>query len=536
MRKGSARSFAILIAVIVILGPGRAGAQAPGTMAGPMFQDQIQRLDLRAYTPRLTAMGGAYIAVDDANNQLNAWSLDRNPAALLEDFQVPSLQIYGTQDKPRISYAPAESDAGRYDQADGRNRFFGALGQAKYRNRVAAQAQVSYRAFSNTELAGEGLRTRSEGNGPRFEFVVNQRVQKVYYGFSVAAYNVDESQQFIYDTTFVSPAGITEILDRPLLRTNRVAYHSVVETAGLQFELMDGLHLGGTLGFDQQRIDGANSNQRAQLDAINNRNLTRVSLDGTYHYRDRLSLTGRWFHTGFDNVETFRFSRRRRIAVQDPPVIYEGKVSDNSFRTRSINARGIWKILPRHVQLGLTYASGKDEYHRAAAFGPGSYNYMDSIYLANTGAADSLGVTAVQLVDDAVRVADYVQWGAGVQVHPFAGATLSGDFSRYTAALELSTGPRSPEVKTVRAGAEYWVTPRVALRAGYVQQDENDNRDNFIDKRQGHQLSFGLGYSVPERLDLDFVYVSGNLKSDFVDPSHREVREQGLRLYGRRFF
>lgn len=535
MRKGSARSIAVVLAAMGILGSGRAWAQAPGTMAGPIFQDQLNRLDLRGYTPRLTAMGGIFLAVDDANNQVNAWSLDRNPAALIEDFQVPNVQLYGTQDKPILSYLPLSSGA-RYDQADTRNRFFGALGQAKYRNRVAAEAQVSYRAFSSTELAGEGLKMRSEGNGPRFEFVVNQRIQKVYYGFSVSAYNMDESQQYVYDTTLISPAGIAEILDRPQLKTDRVAYHSVVETAGLQFEIMDGLHVGGTLGFDQQRIDGANSNQRAQLDAINNRNMTRVSLDGTYHYRDRLSVSGRWFHTGYDNTETFRFSRRRRVAVQDPAVIYEGKVSDNTFRTHSFNGRGMWKISPRYLQLGFTYANGKDEYHRTAANGLGSYNYMDSIYLANTSAAESLGVTASQLVDDGVKVTDYVQWGVGAQLHPFSGATLGVDFTRYTAALELSTGPRSPEVKSVRAGAEYRVTPQVALRAGYVTQTENDDRNNFIDKRQGHQLSFGLGYSVPERLDLDFVYVSGNLKSDFVDPSQREVREQGLRLYGRKFF
>ena len=531
MRKGCIRWLVLTLAAAGSVCASGAMAQMPGTLAGPMFQEQMNRLDLLGYTSRLTAMGGAYIAVDDPNNGINSWSLDRNPAAMLEDVQGKSLQFYGTQDKPSTFLAQGEGDTGRYVLSKFHNRFFGMLGQAKFRNRIAAEGQFSYRSFARRDLAGEGVQVESEGNGPRLEGAYSQRIGRFFYGFSLSAYNNDESQQYIFDTTFVKSIGSQNLSDFPQLKTDRVSYHSVVETMGLQYELLDGLRLGGTLGMDQQRIDGANSNGRAQLEAINNRSLTRLSLDGIYRYRDRLSIAGRWFHTGYDNIEQFRFSRRKRTTPQDPPVVYQGAVSENHYRTRSFNARGTWQVSPRYLQLGFVYANGKDDFRRVAATGLTSYNHMDSIYLANSPAADTLGVTPAQAVDDLTQITDYVEWGVGIQLHPFPGATLVGDFTRYTASQDLTAGPRSPEVKTFRMGAEYRVIAQVALRAGYGSQLENDDRNSLVDMRQGHRVSFGLGYSIPERISVDLDYLTGNLKSDFTDPSHREIRERGLRLY-----
>ena len=512
-----------------------ARAQAPGSLSEPQFQSLIERMDLRAYTPRLNAMGGALIATDDPNNLVNSWRLDRNPAALIEDVQGNTAELMGRGAAPRRRLVAP--DGFEYRPGDGTERFLGLLGRARFRNRAAGLVQISYRSLVQENVTGPGAYLRDQGNGPRLELAVNQRTGKFYYGLGFSAYNVDESGQVKYDTTAFDSLGLLRLQNQPEIKTDRVSYHSLLETVGVQYEVMDGLHIGGTIGIEQQRVDAASSNQRMQLDALNNRNPIRESLDAIYRNRDRVIVAARWFHNSYNSSETFRFSRRKLQAVQDPPVTYDGHVADHYYRTWSFDTRALYRLLDRRqLQLGLVYTTGKDELGRVVAAGPGSYNYFDSLFLNNTAAAESLGVSPGPLVGQAFTLNKYIQWGAGAQYHPNLKSTVTAEFSRYTSDLTLNDEGRSPERKTYRAGGEYLVQPKLAVRAGYALIRDNADRNKLIDKTRNHQISFGLGYAPSPRRDLELVYLTGNTKSDFPDPSQREVRERGLHLYARVLF
>ncbi len=540
MRIGPHRHGAlpILLLAAALAGPGASlcRAQAVGSLSEPVYQDQLERMGARSFTPRLAAMGGVYIAVDDINNLINLWRLDRNPAALIEDVQGNRVEFLATRDRPTTSYAPSSSDAGRYDSGFNLERLGGAIGQARWRNRVAAQAELGYLAYENTEDASLGVQREGEGNGPRLGLTLNERIGRLYVGFAVTAYNIDESTRFLYDSTYFSSAQVDRMANDPSLLTDRVSYHSVQELFGVQFEVSDGLRLGGTIGFDQQRIAGATSNERMQLDAIDNRALIRGSLGGIYRYRDKVIVAARYWHNSYDNTETFRFSRRKKTAVQDPPVVYDGNVADHVYRGQSFDARGTYRLDPKYLQVGFAYSLGKDEHYRNVAVGPGSYNFLDSLYLVNTPSADSVGVAAGALVKDGWRVEKFVRWGLGAQTHPTPASTVAADFVRYTADLDLDGIARSPETREIRVGGEYEVSKQLKIRAGYASLMQDVDRNGQIDKTSGHQITLGLGYTRDGKKSLELVYLTGNFKSDFADPSNLEVREHGLQLYGRMTF
>ena len=535
MRKGPIRLLFMQFALLSVWAatPGR--AQAPNSLAEPIYQQRLEQLDLASFTPRLTAMGGVFAGVDDPNNLINLWTLDRNPAALIENYTRPSVEILGFDTHPRTSMGPAEGQ--QLETGYETQRFGGALFETRYRNRAAALGELSYRAFDSQEDAGDGLWVRNAGNGPRLGLTVGQRTGKLYYGASVNAYNVDESRGLIYDPAHYDSVAINKILLQPELATDRVSYHNVAERLGLQFEATEALRVGVTLGFEQQRISGATSNERMQLDAINDHSLLEGSVGATYRYRDKVALSGRFFHSGYDNTETFRFSRRKAKAQTDPPVVYNGQVADRRYRDRELNARGTWRVDPKYLQLGFSYAKAKTEHYSTTRVGAGSFNYLDSLYLQNSALEDSIGISGGPLIDNGNDVADYVQWTLGAQVHPNPSSTVAADFSRYTASQLTNSVPSSPDYKYFRVGGEYVFQGRLAVRAGYNRIMEDDDRNNpQIDKRKGHEVSLGLGYTPQARRDLELVYLTGNLNSDFADPSHRIVQEHGLRLYGRMFF
>jgi predicted porin len=537
MRKGPYVTGALpmLLLAAALAGPGASTcrAQAVGSLSEPVLQQSLETMDQRPFNARLAAMGGAYIAVDDVNNLINLWRLDRNPAALLEDVQGTRVEFDLSHYRPRTSYGPSESDAGRYESGFQTHRLGGVIGQARWRDRVAAQAEVGYRGVNQTDMVSLGAQKEFEGAGPRLALTLNRRIGKLYIGGSFDAYNVDESALTLYDTTYFPSVQIDRMVNAPPLVTDRVSYHAIRQVGGLQFEVLNGLRFGGTFGLEQQRIDGASANERMQLDAINNRNLIRESIGGIYRYRDRLVMAARFHHNSYDATETFRFSRRKKSAVQDLPVVYNGRVADHRWRLRAFDARGQWRIDPRHLQVGFAYSAGKEETYRQVAVGVGSYNYLDSLYLMDTPEADSVGVSPAALVGNASRVNDYVKWGMGGQYHPNPRATLAVDYSRYTADLKLDGVGVGPDYRTLRVGGEYTFPKGYAIRAGYVHLKLDEDRNKLIDKRQGHQLTFGLGYTKDSRKSLELVYLTGDTKSDVADPSHLEVRERGLNLYGR---
>ncbi|MBI5837225.1 MAG: hypothetical protein HZB25_08275 [Candidatus Eisenbacteria bacterium] len=532
------RALPTMLLAATLAGPGASlcRAQAVGSLSEPVFQGQLERTASRPITARLSAMGGAYIAVDDINNLINLWRLDRNPAALIEDVQGNRLEIQGFRVRPTSSRGPGDSDAGRADNGFSTERVGQAIGQARWRNRFAAQAEVGYLAHDNTEDVSLGARREGEGNGPRLAMTLNNRIGRFYWGLSLSATNIDESTQFLYDTTYYNSVAVDRMVNNPALITDRVSYHSIQELLGLQYELFNGLRLGGTFALEQQRIDAASSNQRMQLDALNNRSLIKGSLGGTYRYRDKVIVAARYTHNSYDATETFRFSRRKKSAVQDPPVIYDGRVADHVYRTFSFDSRGTWRVHPKRLQLGFAYSTGKNELYKNVAVGPGSYNFLDSLYLASTPAGDSVGVSAAALVSDASRVEKYVRWGVGAQVHPSPVSTVTADYIRYTADLQVNGMGRSPETREIRVGGEYVFSGKLAVRAGYLMLKLDEDRNGTIDKRDGHQVTFGLGYTRDGKKSLELVYLTGNSKSDFADPSHLEIREQGLQLYGRMSF
>ncbi|HVP37699.1 MAG TPA: hypothetical protein VMS93_00800, partial [Candidatus Saccharimonadales bacterium] len=171
-----------------------------------------------------------------------------------------------------------------------------------------------------------------------------------------------------------------------------------------------------------------------------------------------------------------------------------------------------------------------------AAVGPGSYNFLDSLYLLSTLSGDTVGVSGGALITDARQIDNYVRWGLGAQYHPTARSTLAADYSRFTSERLVDGVMWAPDYRTLRVGGEYQLSERVAVRAGYARLSQDEDRNKLIDKREGHEITLGLGYTRDGRKSMELVYLTGNFTSDFADPSHLEVQERGLHLYGRLSF
>lgn len=492
--------------------------------------------DPLARSPRLLGMGRLGFVVDDPNNRLTLWDFAGNPAGILEDDSVSTLEL-----RPATWSTSSVHDlltpGGTIERQD--------LAARATRFAVEAWHRTQTTAYGMTgELAGlrwdrpydRVTEERSQTRQPLVMPVLAGRLPyvksgRMNYALRLFAGSEDQTDDFFSFLT----NGAGEYLDKTGDRRNPPEFFTPddwaiqIEGGGAALSYRFGRWLTAALGADgaMRGIKGTNDGFRYSSETRERRplGLGQASLIGRIGDHLEWGADGRGWTSSSQQNWVFTTS----AGLQAIPLNGRGKLLERSEKGTTMRTRLRWVQGPVEFGAGLNTGYRQIIITPPAASDPTSFNdFRSAVYYRVN--ADTL------VLADSVSAnrSDERDWEAVAGVSwqlPNRRGVVGAEFHRSRDQLDQTAsgaGPRRVRWD-LRAGLEYRYNPVLAGRAGYIYSW--DDRDDYTKQNEfvGQTLTLGAGFRpTAATWSLETGYAVEWLQPDFGDPTGARSSRQQL--------
>jgi len=227
----------------------------------------------------------------------------------------------------------------------------------------------------------------------------------------------------------------------------------------------------------------------------------------------------------YDSTEEYRFSLSG--GLNGPPLTSRGDRSYHDLEQKYVRTRV--ELKPTSIT-GLTVGADwnvrYDKYETAPGTGVGNFNdFMASI------ASDTLGI--VPDVVNSTSELRHVNGGLGVS-YRFTPRVLVGlEGHKYRSSVDGEATLVKQEIKDVRGGLEFAVTPQWTGRLGGYHRSIDDNTYEPNDESVANAFTAGVGWQPHRSYTLDAGVEVGKRSTDYPDPTDRNGSSFRFVLYNR---